>query len=269
MFFRVTEAEFYANAKIMANLTPPSRLSGPETGYFQATDSAFLSLMVSDFEDSPTIKTENMFQIFNGMPFGVAISEKLCDDFIFVNKVLQQYTSTTEFEFLNKGNKVFFPKNNEQCAKLYKKIKTLVLQHKQKSHEPFGCMLRYGLPTNQKSIPVIHNISDFTTISGLHGFLHIFLPDPQVGKDAPEIYIPCRNFRWVLKNEEETVVSSLTNREQQIFNRITTGKTSIEIAEEFSLSVHTVKIHRKNILRKLKAKNSMDALQKMKLHAFL
>ncbi|WP_199775523.1 response regulator transcription factor [Microbulbifer pacificus] len=45
-------------------------------------------------------------------------------------------------------------------------------------------------------------------------------------------------------------------RELEILARIAAGATSVEIAEALHISVHTVKNHRKNILRKSGCRNS-------------
>ncbi|QKX17091.1 helix-turn-helix transcriptional regulator [Microbulbifer sp. YPW1] len=45
-------------------------------------------------------------------------------------------------------------------------------------------------------------------------------------------------------------------RELQVLTQIAAGATSVEIAEQLNISVHTVKNHRKNILRKADCRNS-------------
>ncbi|WP_298062442.1 LuxR C-terminal-related transcriptional regulator [uncultured Rikenella sp.] len=53
--------------------------------------------------------------------------------------------------------------------------------------------------------------------------------------------------------------SLLSDREQEILRSIDTGKTSKIIANELSISLHTVNRHRQNILHKLQAGNSIEA----------
>ena len=52
----------------------------------------------------------------------------------------------------------------------------------------------------------------------------------------------------------------LTGREMQIAKMVTQGISSENIAEQLELSLHTVNSHRKNILRKLQAKNPIDLM---------
>jgi DNA-binding NarL/FixJ family response regulator len=52
----------------------------------------------------------------------------------------------------------------------------------------------------------------------------------------------------------------LTGREMQIAKMVTQGISSENIAEQLELSLHTVNSHRKNILRKLQAKNPIHLM---------
>jgi DNA-binding NarL/FixJ family response regulator len=51
-------------------------------------------------------------------------------------------------------------------------------------------------------------------------------------------------------------INNLTEREIQIINLIKGGKSSKEIAIHLNISLKTVEVHRHNILKKLKLKNS-------------
>ena len=62
-------------------------------------------------------------------------------------------------------------------------------------------------------------------------------------------------------SEEEVTQFKLSERELEIIKMMSDGLTSIEIADKLFLSEHTVKTHRKNILRKLNDNNSSQAVQ--------
>lgn len=53
----------------------------------------------------------------------------------------------------------------------------------------------------------------------------------------------------------------LTLREEQILQGLIAGKTNKELAEQFHISLETVKSHTKNIYQKLKVKNRLQAAQ--------
>lgn len=57
-------------------------------------------------------------------------------------------------------------------------------------------------------------------------------------------------------NQDIPSINSLTEREMQIIHHIREGHSSKEIATQLDISLKTVEVHRHNILKKLKLKNS-------------
>lgn len=55
--------------------------------------------------------------------------------------------------------------------------------------------------------------------------------------------------------------ANLTNREIEILRLIQRGLLSKEIADKLCISIHTVNIHRQNLLRKLGVQNSIEAIR--------
>jgi DNA-binding NarL/FixJ family response regulator len=58
------------------------------------------------------------------------------------------------------------------------------------------------------------------------------------------------------ENRDVPNVNALTDREIQIINLIKEGLSSKEIASHLTISLKTVEVHRHNVLKKLKLKNS-------------
>jgi DNA-binding NarL/FixJ family response regulator len=58
------------------------------------------------------------------------------------------------------------------------------------------------------------------------------------------------------EKENSPNINTLTEREMQIINQIKEGLSSKEIANGLNISLKTVEVHRHNILKKLKLKNS-------------
>jgi DNA-binding NarL/FixJ family response regulator len=52
-----------------------------------------------------------------------------------------------------------------------------------------------------------------------------------------------------------------SSREAEILRLLSKGKNSFEIAEELFITINTVKTHRRNMLRKLKATNTSQLLK--------
>jgi FixJ family two-component response regulator len=55
--------------------------------------------------------------------------------------------------------------------------------------------------------------------------------------------------------------ASLTSRERQIMLRVTSGRPNKQIAAELKLSEVTVKVHRRHVMRKMKAKSLADLVR--------
>ena len=62
-------------------------------------------------------------------------------------------------------------------------------------------------------------------------------------------------------DENEVAQFKLSVREIDIIKQLSLGLTSQEIADKLFISEHTVKTHRKNILKKLDLKNSSQLIQ--------
>ncbi|TBL80264.1 response regulator transcription factor [Paenibacillus thalictri] len=77
-----------------------------------------------------------------------------------------------------------------------------------------------------------------------------------------------REFRRLKALEQEVRVKEMRNlltpTELQVLDLIEKGLTQPQIAEQFFVSIRTVKVHVGNILRKLESKSSKEAAQKAK-----
>jgi DNA-binding CsgD family transcriptional regulator len=250
----------------MKDLKKP-KLSGTDTGYFQANDDAFSSLVVKGINQLDLPREDSFLKTFDFLPFGVAISESLTSNFFYANKALLLGLEVSLEDFQQQGLQLFNKSNNKNMQRLWKKLKVLISIHKQTSHEPFGCIVRYDLKMSAKRMNVMHNVNEFFPAPGQQLFLHTILPDPEANFDAIEIYISGINFRLKIKDTksqtQKEINRILSVRESEIFEEVAKGKTSKDISEIFGLSIHTVKFHRKSILKKLKVHNALEAIAKM------
>lgn len=246
----------------------PAGLSGPETGYFQASDEAFLSLVIKGYSNEAFPHEESFFKTFDFLPFGAAISESISSDFFYANHALLNRLGVSLVDFQDQGVRLLKRGNGNVAKQLWPKLKSLFTDHKKNSHEPFGCILRYSLQIGENSLSILHNVNEFLPASGQRLFLHILLPEPEQNFCETEIYIPCRNYRWKRSKKDEechlNTLPGLSQREIEIFEEIIQGRTSQQISNKFQLSIHTIKIHRKNILKKLEVKNTVEAIAKMR-----
>lgn len=98
------------------------------------------------------------------------------------------------------------------------------------------------------------------------------LDDPRVEKElaAIETYLgTSRTFeqgtviRRVVPNADERDPTTLTERESQIIQAVKTGKSNKEIAHRLNLTESTVKVHVRNVMRKIGATNRTEVAYKM------
>lgn len=61
-------------------------------------------------------------------------------------------------------------------------------------------------------------------------------------------------------------INLLTTREKEVFQLISIGLTYVQSSQELNISHETVKMHLKNIYRKLEVQNKIEALNKIKTH---
>ncbi len=95
---------------------------------------------------------------------------------------------------------------------------------------------------------LVQDISHFNPVAKFHHFI-IDSSDPKEVKRIPS------DIGFWKKREE-----LLSPSELKILSLIKSGLSSQEIADQLSLSVHTIKTHRKNMLDKAGAQNSIELL---------
>lgn len=74
------------------------------------------------------------------------------------------------------------------------------------------------------------------------------------------------------KHREEVVLKkreALTKREKEVLGLVAEGHTADEIATILFVSLDTVETHRRNLIRKMKAKNTANAVAKAMRKGFL
>jgi len=58
-----------------------------------------------------------------------------------------------------------------------------------------------------------------------------------------------------------TVKTNLTQREVEVLSLIAQGMSSVRIAQQLDISFETVKVHRRNMLRKVEAHNTFELIR--------
>lgn len=71
---------------------------------------------------------------------------------------------------------------------------------------------------------------------------------------------------WQVREYSASLIAMLTDREKQIFERITDGHANKAIASELDISMRTVEVHRSHVMQKLDV-NNMAELIRLRLEA--
>lgn len=185
------------------------------------------------------------------LPFPAALSRSLSSDFYFCNPAAGAF------------GRSLFQKGLHEIAAYPRSIHILGKRFQEEYLErPFNHavfeyrarLLHWDYPHIQHHIHILPGGE----------FLHLFFPVSESGimRHDDRMEIPELNFHYVVPVEDDAFTSRLSRREHQVFQKSSLGMTSTEIAVELGLSVHTVKIHRKNILKKLHARNTPEAIRK-------
>ena len=82
--------------------------------------------------------------------------------------------------------------------------------------------------------------------------------------DDSKILFGKNNLAETMSNQD-VPCARFTKREHEVLSLLAKGMNREEIAAKLFISPETVKMHIKNIYKKLKAKNKVDALIKMKM----
>ncbi|MEP0713141.1 LuxR C-terminal-related transcriptional regulator [Algoriphagus sp.] len=103
----------------------------------------------------------------------------------------------------------------------------------------------------------------------LHVVMQLHTPPKTTGYDWNYSYQQEDGTRiFVSKNSPNTKVVSLTKKEKEIVSLILEGKESKAIAADLNNSVNTVATHRKNILKKLNARNVGEMVKILSTYPF-
>lgn len=70
----------------------------------------------------------------------------------------------------------------------------------------------------------------------------------------------CKKVVDMMSDQDDVIISELSERESQVLHLISKGMSSNEIADKLHLSIHTINSHRKKILKKLGFKSPTELI---------
>ena len=129
----------------------------------------------------------------------------------------------------------------------------------------------YSLPPEQRndysniySFRVLNARQQYVRVVSRHQVLEQTIdisPDQQEAETVDCTVLNLKNGEMFSPSPSLQTFNPLTKREAEILRLIQKGLLSKEIADKLCVSIHTVNIHRQNLLRKLGVQNSIEAIR--------
>ncbi|MDR0763014.1 MAG: response regulator transcription factor [Bacteroidales bacterium] len=113
-------------------------------------------------------------------------------------------------------------------------------------YKQFSARTLFADYTEAVAIAIFYGYVDSETLGSFDGVLDIYSDEERFIRNLQKI-IRQKSSRH---NETSEDVVELSEREKEILTAVAAGLTNKEIADKYSISIHTVISHRKNITRK-------------------
>lgn len=191
--------------------------------------------------------------------------------YLYVDERIEQVTGYTREEYLDKGPKFLFSKI--PLSHKFGVLKSTLHQNKfissigAKESRDVVLFREYNV-FDRKGNPrrILHQILD-----------HVFDPTQKVkavislqtniehisSATKFKYYIYSKSQNAIIYPKATKIKSDFTPREKEIIFLISEGLTSTQIAQRLYLSIHTIKTHRKNILKKSNASNFFELINSL------
>jgi DNA-binding CsgD family transcriptional regulator len=147
----------------------------------------------------------------------------------------------------------------------YQYLKTFVTNHRECDPEQYRFAIHYRL--RQPNGQYIYLQDEKIAIRNPHNRYVFFMLYKDVSQERQFTRVQLEIFRFqqhelvkIMEYVPQTEDKTITPREKEIIRLIGVGLSSQEISRQLSISIHTVKNHRRNLFRKAKVRNSLGLL---------
>lgn len=209
-------------------------------------------------------------QLFDELKIGVYVVDYSNSTYLYVNNALAELVGIEKAQFLISNiqilESIIHPDDYVKVLQIIKKAFNLLLNvfKEDWSQVTFKVFYRIKLADGKYSWCMQMNklvqngeneqLIDFGTV--------VCLPDNQSVQRVAGYFFNGNKTKELLPDSRaKDLNSTLSPRENEILMFIAKGFSSKEIGEKLDLQIQTVKIHRRNILKKLKVKSSIHAIR--------
>lgn len=230
--------------------------------HFNSTTKEFINKNILDLE------------LFDEMDFGVYLIDYQTGKYAYANNALASMLGIRRDDIINKKVSVFssfiHPDDFPKVVEILKKTGDIIkkMHHSDRSKVKFRMFYRllkgdgsycWAMQSNK----VIDDTANETQID--LGMI-VCLPDHQtVDRVAGYLKTDKKCFEISGTKEGSKPINRLSTRELEVITLVSKGFNSREISSKLLLSEQTVKIHRKNILKKLMVNSSIQAIRLLEL----
>ncbi len=210
-------------------------------------------------------------QLFDELKIGVYVIDYSNSNYLYVNNALAELVGIEKTQFLNSNiqilESIIHPDDYLNVLQIIKKAGTHLLNVFKEDWEQisFKVFYRIKLADGKYSWCIQMNklvqngeneqLIDFGTV--------VCLPDNQSVQRVAGYFTNGTKTKEILPDTNSNdLIATLSPRENETLALIAKGLSSKEIGEALNLQIQTVKIYRRNILKKLKVKTSIQAIRK-------
>lgn len=209
-------------------------------------------------------QTNSMFFLLDNINF----------KYLFVSKSTESVLGYNRDEVVAKGFQWLFTLFSEEELQYKKEIMSDVFSFLKTlgPEKVLNCVVRYDLVVKRKDGKEIHVLEEMmfpeVNKNGEPLMISAFVHDIDVYGTSNE-----RKCSILLKNQHKTEEifskkylifkkdSPLSYREREVLREFSNGLTTTQVSKKLFVSANTVKTHRKNILFKLNAQNTIEAIK--------
>jgi len=253
----------------IASITPGEQANKGISGTLKKFIQVYRKLNFNKEAQSYLNQASIDLELIEDMEIGVYLYDHADNSYLYVNRWLSRLTGIPRGEIKESGVSILqrlvhhedLPKVLDISRKTFEQL----LKLDEEEREGCSFKLYYRIKRADGTFGwVIQQNKFISTGKGTSpvdmGYI-ISLPEQQT---TPRIagYLTTKIRSWeLLPESSDGRLSLLSRRELEVLRWVATGISSQSIAQKLDVSIQTVKIHRKNILRKLQVKTSLLAIR--------
>jgi DNA-binding CsgD family transcriptional regulator len=221
---------------------------------------------VKEYIDSISID----LHLLEEMQIGVYIVDYHTSEYLYINSFLSKLFGVKK-EVLKKTGvlsigEYIHPSDKPFLLNILKQAGKLILKMKPDERGTVIFKVNYRIKNSKGKYEWVMQVNKIiqTPNTNYPIDLGYLIPMPDNNSFAKVVgFLKSKNSYWEINwknSKKKSILNNLTKREKEILKLTAQGNKSQEIAENLLISLHTVKIHKRNIIRKLSVSSIDEAV---------